>query len=107
MCNLQRLRTPIGRLAFDGEFVLPMTRRKFLENAGVQYRVFAVSIGRYVDGLRTGAVPQPDEAPEGMTLSGALAILHRVGPNGLVKWADESARFSDTNDLYLRTNGLF
>lgn len=105
MDNLRYGKTPLGRLACDGDFREPLTKRKFLENAGVQYRVFAASMRRYVDGLTDGTIKHvPDSA---MTLSGALAILHRCGPGGLVKWADESSRFSDTSDLFDRTNGIF
>jgi hypothetical protein len=107
MTNLRYGRTPLGRLACDGDFRLPLTKRKFLENAGVQYRVFATSMRRYVDGLNDGTVAQPANVPTDMTLSGALAILHRCGPGGLVKWSDKESRFSDTADLYGRVNGLF
>lgn len=107
MTNLRYGRTPFGRLACDGDFRLPLTKRKFLENAGVQYRVFVTSMRRYVDGLTDGTIAQPSDTPTDMTLSGALAILHRCGPGGLVKWSDKASRFSDTADLYNRVNGLF
>lgn len=107
MGKLRYERTAAGRLACDGDFTEPMTKRKFLENAGVQYRVFSASMKRYVDGLGDGSVPQPNDIPEDMTLSGALAILHRCGPGGLAKWSDPEARFSDTQDLYSKTNGMF
>lgn len=105
MENLRYSRTALGRMACDGDFKPPLTRKKFLENPGVQYRVFATSMRRYVDGLTDGTISEGTPPPD-MTLSGALAILHRCGPSGLVKWSEE-ARFSDTVDLYNRVNGLF
>lgn len=113
MTNLKYGRTSLHRLACDGDFVgdvdpkkSSLTKKMFLEHQGVQYRVFATSMRRYIDGLTDGTIPQGDIV-DGMTMSGALAILHRCGPSGLKKWSNESARFSDTVDLYNRVNGLF
>lgn len=113
MTNLHSVKTPLGRRSYDGDFIgdvdperSSLTRKMFLENQEVQYLVFATSMRRYVDRLTDGSI-EHGQADPNMTLSGALAILHRCGPNGLAKWGDESARFSDTVDLYNRVNGLF
>jgi hypothetical protein len=44
--------------------------------------------------------------PTGMTLSGALAVLHRCGPNGLDSWKS-GKRFEHTEALFKKTNELF
>ena len=63
---------------------------------------------RYVDGLRDGSVAKPKGGwPVGMTLSGALAVLQRCGPSGLVTWNDAGKRFPATVTLYERANGIF
>ena len=63
--------------------------------------VAPVPVGRFLQSEIPGV------ADENITLSGALAILHRCGPNGLKSWSDESARFPMTVALFERTNGIF
>lgn len=104
--NVALTRSPTNRMAWVGEFVAPLTQKKFLGSPEVQYRAFAESMRRYVDGLTDGTVPS-ESRPEDMTLSGALAILHRCGPNGLKSWANEDKRFPDTIALYDKVNGIF
>ena len=95
-----------GRLAWKGEWVAPLTEKKFLSSAVAQYDAFGKSMRAYVKGLEDGSVPQPEAGlPQEMTLSGALAILHRCGPRGLLGWANE--RFPETVALYEATNGIF
>lgn len=108
MATSSQVRTPSGRMVWVGDFVAPMTKDKFLRDSGAQYRAFADSMRAYVAGMKDGSVPTPDGGrPKGMTLSGALAILHRCGPSGLKTWNDEEKRFSDTVALYERANGIF
>lgn len=45
------------------------------------------------------------ELPEGVTLSGALALRHRLGPNALAKW--QAHQEPATIKLFRRANGLF
>lgn len=106
--NAKRTRSPSGRLMWLGEFVPPLTEREFLNKPSKQYEVFINSTKSYISGLVDGSVNKPDGGfPVGMTLSGALSILHRCGPTGLKGWNDPSDRFSDTVALYEQTNGLF
>lgn len=106
--NTSCTRSPTGRMVWVGEFVAPMTLKSFLGSPKLQYRAFAASMKNYVDRLRNGSIPRPDGGkPDGMTLSGALAILHRCGPSGLKTWNDESKRFEDTKSLYSNANGVF
>ena len=106
--DLRRARSPAGRLTWVGEFVSPLTQRRFLSEPTIQYRTFVDSVKLYIDGLRAGTVAKPDGGfPCGMSLSGALAVLHRGGPGGLKNWGDESRRFDDTVALYERANGIF
>lgn len=90
--------------AWIGDFVAPLTRRKFLESPLVQYKTFAASMRRYVGGIEDGSVPTEDL---GLSLSGMLAVLHRCGPHGLVSWGRESGRFSDTVSLVQKVDGVF
>lgn len=97
-----------SRMVWVGEFVPPMTSRKFLSNPVAQYRAFSRSMKDYVEGMRAGSVPVPDGGrPRDMTLSGALAVLHRCGPSGIKTWNDAGDRFEQTEQLYGKVNGIF
>jgi len=105
--NVRCTESPTGRLVWVGDFVAPMTSKKFLSDADAQYRALGDSMRDYMSRMYDGEIDCDVEAlPEGMSLSGALAILHRCGPTGLRKWLDED-RFSDTVALYERCNGIF
>jgi hypothetical protein len=86
------------RTVWVGEFVPPMTSDKFLRNTQMQYRAFCLSIRDYASNM-VGK-------PENMSLSGALAILHRAGPKGLISW-ENGSRFGDTQALYDKLSGVF
>lgn len=106
--DIKRARSPLGRLMWVGEFVAPLTQRDFLSKSAIQYQAFVDSMRSYIDGLCAGTVAKPDGGfPAGMTLSGALAVLHRGGPNGLKSWNSEDDRFEDTVALFERVNGIF
>lgn len=110
MGNLRCTRAPTGpkRMVWVGDFVKPMTREKFLASPGAQYKALCDSMRAYVRGLSDGSVPNPAGGrPADMTLSGALAVLHKCGPSGLKSWNDEGDRFPATVALYDKTNGIF
>lgn len=100
--NVQTQRT--SRTAWVGEWVAPMSEKAFLASPTAQYKVFQRSMEDYVERIRSGQIEMVD--PD-MTLSGALAVLHRCGPSGLVSWQDEERRFPETVALYEAANGLF
>lgn len=93
---------------WTGDWVEPLTEKVFLASPPAQYRAFGASMRRYVDGLRDRTIPRPEGGrPEGATLSGILAVLHRCGPSGLKTWNDVNDRFPDTVALYQKANGIF
>lgn len=79
-----------------------LAERAFLMSPDAQRRVLLVSLALYDKN-----VLQANELllPEGMTRSGALALLHRLGPRALEKWA--AYQSPSTRALYERCNGLF
>lgn len=96
------------RMVWVGDWVPPLTEKLFLATPRLQYKAFAASMQRYATGIADGSITMPDGGrPEDMTLSGALAILHRAGPSGLKTWGDEAKRFPATIDLYAKVNGTF
>lgn len=106
--NVFKTRGPTKRMVWIGEWIAPMTEAKFLGSPTEQYKALASSMRDYVKRLRDGSIPKPDGGrPQGMTLSGALAVLHRCGPSGLKTWNDAAARFPETNALYQKANGIF
>ncbi len=108
MSDAEHSRAPVGRMAWVGRWVAPLTEEDFLSNPRLQYKAFCASMKRYANGIVSGSVPYPDGGLDGVTLSGALAILHRCGPNGLVRWAtDAGNRFPTTLALFTRANGIF
>ncbi len=90
-----------NRSVQEADWGSTLTLEKFLASASIQYKVFCASSRKYLDALRSGELVRP----EGVSESGALAILHRGGPGALKKWSDE--RFEKTEELFKRTNGWF
>jgi len=107
MRDLKKVRTPMNTMAWVGKWVPPMTEEAFLASPKMQYKIFAASMRRYVEGLDNEMIPTPDDLPDDMTLSGVLAVLHRCGPNGLMNWGGDGDKFEDTMALYNRANGVF
>lgn len=106
LVNTKRVKSPkSGRMVLVGEFKPPMTEKIFTSNSLVQYNAFSESMRRYAEQLKNKGIESPKI--DGMTLSGALAILHRSGPEGLKKWVDKKTRFPTTESMYNRTNGIF
>lgn len=90
------------RTIWVGRFVAPMTARAFLRSPRAQYQVFCQSMRDYAARLESGEIEACDE----LSLSGTLAVLHRCGPRGAHVWAN-GERFSDTEELVERADGLF
>lgn len=100
--GLVRSKSSTGRSIWVGVFRPPTTHRMFLLNPKAQYDAFCVSMKDYVDRISTGVISKSDD----MSLSGALAILHRAGPRGLDTWA-HGERFESTEAAYNRVAGVF
>lgn len=103
VCALRRGRSPSdGRTIWVARFVPPMTAHRFLRSPRAQYNAFCVSIVDYAKVIRDGKIVRDAT----MSLSGALAILHRAGPSGLARWT-EGARHEVTVAAYERAAGAF
>jgi len=99
MSDLRCLRAPrTNRQVWCGTFARPITTAAFLSNPLLQYNVFALSMVDYAGRIGRGEIAVPD----GMTLSGALAALHRAGPGGL-----GGNQFPETRAAVERVNGVF
>lgn len=82
------------------DWLPPLTRALFLKNASAQLKVFVASMKSYFNDLRDG-LPMP----EGASMSGCLAILHRGGHGALAKWNE--CKFESTLELFNVANGVF
>lgn len=98
--NLRSSRTGAGRQIYVCDFVLPWTQRRFLADPVAQYVVLTRSSSLYYEAMRSGELQRPD----GVSLSGALAILHVGGRGALKGWPD---LFSDTRARFEAAQGLF
>jgi hypothetical protein len=106
--NLQQTRTKQGRVVWTGDFAAPMTPKRFLSDPKAQYQAFAASMADYGRKLKSGEIKKPEGGvPEGTTLSGVLALLHRCGPSGLATLNDPEKLFPQTRSMYSRCNGIF
>jgi hypothetical protein len=90
---------------WDGDWVPPMTQDHFLGNASIQYRVLAASTRLYSDALADGTIAIPPGLD--ISLSGALALLHRCGPQALANWVDGDKRLPASVALLEKANELF
>ncbi len=97
MTNLRRGQDT-NRAVWEGNFVLPLTKDRFLDSPVVQYNALVLSVTDHDLTLK--------DLPEGVTRSGALAILHQAGPWGLSSWRKGNRR-EDTILLFNHTNGIF
>jgi hypothetical protein len=100
--KLSRTRSPAGRTIWTGVFVPPLTCERFLRSPDMQYRVFCKSMRDYAARIESGEIAKDPQ----MSMSGALAILHRAGPNGLQTWS-EGKQFPATQEIYERAAGIF
>lgn len=98
-----------GQLQWSGEWADPrLTRDVFLSSPTIQYRAFVASTRFYATGIEDGSISCPDVlADDGVTLSGALALLHKCGPRALEQWSNVKSRKPGTIELFGVTNGLF
>lgn len=95
-----------------GEFLLPLTKDKFLGSMPLQYAAFVRSmraaaprVGKFV-----GARVEGGRGVVGCSLSGLLGVSHAAGEGGVESWvADASVRkrFPGTTERFDRTNGIF
>jgi hypothetical protein len=92
-----------GRMVWVVDFLPPLTTERFCTDFELQYRTFATSMRTYAAAIESQELEIP---VDGMSLSGALAVLHRCGPSGLQTWG-EGKRFERTMDFYDRANGVF
>lgn len=99
--KLRRARSPQNRTIWVAEFVPPMTCARFLRSLPAQYEAFTRSMQDYAARMSSGEIDRGD-----MSLSGALAILHRAGPRGLEAWKG-GERFPSTEVAYERVAGVF
>lgn len=102
--GLARKKGKSDRTVWVARFIAPMTSAKFLSSPDEQYIAFAKSMRDYAEKLVSGEISLPKD--EEMSLSGALAVLHRGGPSGLKTW-DCGERFSATVDAYKRCKDIF
>lgn len=100
--GIARTKSPAGKTIWVAVFAPPLTCDTFLRSLSIQYRVFCKSILDYFRRLESGEI----EMLEDVSLSGALALLHRCGPSGLKTWAS-SERFPSTVATFQRANGVF
>ncbi|MES2179851.1 MAG: hypothetical protein V4550_18465 [Gemmatimonadota bacterium] len=112
--NLRYKRDPItNRSVQVADWVPPLTRDLFLKSANAQYKVFVASCRAYYKLLKEAehydeCALRPDfERPDDVSMSGALAILHRGGRAALEKWSDPENRFEATLELFRNANGVF
>jgi len=80
--NLQSQRTAAGRTIRTCDFVLPWTKARFLTDPMAQYAALTRSVSMYYRALLRGEIKRP----AGMSVAGALAILHVGGRGALAGW---------------------
>lgn len=90
------------RTIWVGKFVAPLTSKAFLRSPRAQYQVFCQSMRDYVRRIESGEIEPCDD----LTLSGALAVLHRIGPHGCARWS-AGDRFTDTIAFVERVDEVF
>jgi hypothetical protein len=81
-------------------FIAPWTEKRFLSDPVAQYAVLVKSTRLYYDALRDGTIKRPD----GMSMSGALSVLHSGGRGAIEGWPE---LFDGTKALFTRCNGVF
>ncbi len=93
------------KMAWAGDWVEPLSQEAFLASPSIQYRVLVASTKLYAHALADGSIPWVDDGVT--TLSGALALLNRCGPQVLSNWSDVESRHEATIKIYEATNELF
>jgi hypothetical protein len=98
--DLRLERTQGGRQVYACRFKAPWTQDRFLADPVAQAAALRRSMVLYHEDLQGGAIRRPD----GVSLAGALAILHRGGRGALEAWPD---LFHHTRALYEAAQGAF
>lgn len=98
--NLRLVNKHKERSVYECDFKLPWTKDRFLGDLMAQCRVFAQSMALYRKDLADKVITQPD----GVSLAGALAILHVGGQGALRAWPD---LFENTRARYESAQGAF
>lgn len=93
---------PQGRTVWVAVFVPPWTADRFLKSPKKQYEVFCQSMQDYDSKMQNGEIVRGS----GMSRSGALAVLHKAGPQGLQTWLSGD-QFPTTKKLYESVAGIF
>lgn len=93
-----------GHMAWTCTWRPPLSQEAFLTNQKLQYAALVSSTRLYALAIASGEIEVPDSD---LTLSGALALLHKCGPRALAHWDDEATRRPTTVRLVEATNGLF
>jgi hypothetical protein len=97
---LPSVRTEAGRQVHVCEFVLPWTQARFLADPIAQYAALRGSMVRYHRALLAGELLRP----EGVSMAGALAILHVGGRGALASWPElfdsTRARFEAAREAF-------
>lgn len=101
--NLKVTRTKANRQVHSCEFVLPWTRLKFLTDPMAQIEALEKSILEYHRRVLSGELKRPD----GCSVAGACAILHRGGTGTLEAFARGEELFEGTKALFDRAKGAF
>lgn len=81
-------------------FLPPWSRERFLADASAQIEALSKSMRGYAEDLAAGRLQQPD----GLSLAGALAILHVGGRGALAAFPD---LFDHTRAVCERARGAF
>ncbi|MDX2023242.1 MAG: hypothetical protein SF187_23615 [Deltaproteobacteria bacterium] len=97
----------------QAKWVPPMSEERFLADAWAQYRALVATLKlcrRQLVGCGVDAATGAPVKDSGPTLSGVLAVAHRLGAEGAVKWLRsplERARQPVATALFRSANGLF
>ncbi len=82
-------------------FVPPFTRERFLHDPTAQHEALSKSMRGYQQDLEEGRIHRP----EGVSLAGALTLLHCGGRGALAAWPEDL--FPHTRLVYERAQGAF
>lgn len=103
-----KLVTRDGRQVWDGDFIPPATRDKFLRNAQWQYDAFRRMTEKHAAYIRAKHRDLLVSKEADVSLSGLLAVAKFAGLQGMDKWlADPATRKEATTNEFKRCNGIF
>lgn len=93
---------------WSGEWVAPLTEKKFLESPGAQYEALSRSVRKMAPKVAKHVGANVDGKK--VSLSGLLAVGHLAGEAGVASWVADPAvrqKFGQTTRNFERANGLF